>query len=97
MQKLTTAAIAAIGVICVGNVAICSAPRVYFSPGTDCEDQIIKNINGANNIDVAVYSITNHNIRDALIRAHNRGANIRIIADYQQSKGKYSVDRKSVV
>ena len=94
MQKLTTAVISVIGVICITNTAVCSTPRVYFSPGLDCENEIIKNINNANNIDVAVYSITNHNIRDALIAAHKRGANIRIIADYQQSKGKHSVTKE---
>lgn len=65
--------------------------QVYFTPGTDCEDNIIKQIKNAKKMDVAVYSITNERIVNALISAKDRGAKIRIITDRLQSKGKSSL------
>lgn len=64
--------------------------EVFFTPGLDCENAIIKRINNANTIDIAVYSITNPNITDAIIAANKRGANIRVITDKNQSKVKGS-------
>lgn len=65
--------------------------QVYFTPGTDCENNIIAEINHAKKIDIAVYSITNQNIVDAIVDAKARGAKIRVITDRLQSKGKYSL------
>lgn len=65
--------------------------RVYFTPGPDCENNIIAEINQAKKIDIAVYSITNQNVVDAIIDAKERGAKIRIITDRLQSAGKYSL------
>lgn len=65
-------------------------PRVYFSPGPDCENNIIAAISDATRIDIAVYSISNPNIVNALQRAYKRGAVIRIITDRTQARGKYS-------
>ena len=65
-------------------------PRVYFSPGPDCENNIIAAISDATRIDIAVYSISNPNIVNALLDAHKRGAVIRVITDRTQSHGKYS-------
>ena len=48
----------------------------------------------AQQIDIAVYSITNPAIVDAIIDAHNRGIKIRIITDRAQSKGKGSLVAK---
>lgn len=47
---------------------------IYFTPGTDCEDNIIKRINEASRIEIAVYAITNRNIADAIEVAYKRGA-----------------------
>lgn len=65
--------------------------RVYFTPGYDCENNIITEINNAKKIDIAVYSITNQNIVDAIIDAKERGAKVRVITDRLQSAGKYSL------
>lgn len=65
--------------------------RVYFTPGSECENNIIAEINQAKKIDIAVYSITNQNIVDAIIDAKERGAKIRVITDRLQSQGKYSL------
>ena len=64
---------------------------VYFTPGTECEDRIIAEINRATTIDIAVYSITNSKIANAIITAHRRGARIRIITDRTMAGHKSSM------
>ncbi len=75
---------------CVVQNTVPNNVRVYFTPGTDCENNIIREIKNADKIDIAVYSITNENITDAIIAAHKRGANVRIVSDKLQSRGKHS-------
>ena len=65
--------------------------KIFFTPSTDCENNIIERINTSNKIDIAVYSITNPNITNAIIAAHKRGANIRVVTDKTQAKGKKSL------
>ena len=65
--------------------------EIYFTPGSECENNIIAEINQAKKIDIAVYSITNKNIVDAIIDAKERGAKVRVITDRLQSAGKYSL------
>ena len=64
--------------------------EVHFTPGLDCENAIIKRLNNATNIDIAVYSISNQNITNAIISAKKRGAHIRVITDRTQAKVKGS-------
>lgn len=68
--------------------------KVFFTPGTGCERNIIKAINDAQKMDIAVYSITHPDITSALIDAHKRGATIRIVTDRTQAKGKGSLVTK---
>ena len=66
--------------------------RIYFTPGPECENNIVASIDAARNaIDVAVYSITNDKIVDSLINAHNRGVTVRVISDRLQSAGRASL------
>ncbi len=66
--------------------------RIYFTPGPDCENNIVASINNATHaIDVAVYSITNDKIVDALLRAHRRGVRVRVISDRLQAAGRSSL------
>ena len=76
------------------TVAPPSAPahiEAYFTPGTECEDRIIAEINRATTIDIAVYSITNPKIADAIIAAHRRGARVRIVTDRVMAGHKSSM------
>ncbi len=71
-----------------------SAPahiEAYFTPGTECEDRIIAEINRATTIDIAVYSITNPKITNAIIAAHRRGARVRIVTDRTMAGHKSSM------
>lgn len=81
---------------CVNNQTVCTPTgnngiKVFFTPSMDCEKNIVKAIDSANKMDIAVYSITNPTITNSLIAAHKRGAKIRIITDRTQAKGKGSL------
>jgi len=65
--------------------------QTYFTPGADCEKLIIREINNATKIDIAVYSITHPSIGLSIIAAHKNGKSIRIITDRAQAKGKKSL------
>lgn len=66
----------------------------YFTPSADCENRIVAYIDEAKKIDAAVYSIGNDRIVDAMLRAHRRGADVRVVTDRLQSKGKSSLVKK---
>lgn len=67
----------------------------YFCPEDECSKKVIEKINSANkSIYVAMYSFAMGDIADALIAAHNRGVEVKVIFDYSQSKMDYSVDEK---
>ena len=71
-----------------------SAPahiEAYFTPGTECEDRIIAELGRATTIDIAVYSITNPKMANAIIAAHRRGARVRIITDRTMAGHKSSM------
>ena len=71
-----------------------SAPahiEALFTPGTECEDRIIAELGRADKVDIAVYSITNPKIANAIIAAHQRGARVRIITDRTMAGHKSSM------
>ena len=65
--------------------------EAYFTPGTECEARIIAELGRATTIDIAVYSITNPKIADAIIAAHRRGAKVRIVTDRTMAGPKSSM------
>lgn len=65
--------------------------RIYFTPGPDCENNIIAEIEKAKEMDIAVYSITNRKIVDAIMEAHKRGVKVRVITDRGMAGNKYSL------
>lgn len=67
--------------------------QVYFCPEDFCSEQLISQINSANKtIDIAIYSFTHDGIAEAIIGAKNRGVKVRVVFDYLQAAGQYSVD-----
>ena len=73
------------------SVCVLAQTEVFFSPSKKCENGLIELINTAEkNIDVAVYSINNANIVEALKKAHDKGIKIRILTDRLQAAGKSS-------
>jgi phosphatidylserine/phosphatidylglycerophosphate/cardiolipin synthase-like enzyme len=67
------------------------AAEVYFTPSPKCENRIVKAIeNAKKEVLVAVYSINNHKIVDALKAAKQRGIGIKILSDRLQSTQRTS-------
>lgn len=65
---------------------------VCFSPDEDCRPLIEEAINGAQrSILVQAYTLTDRNIADALINAHEDGISVKVITDKVQMKGPYSL------
>jgi phosphatidylserine/phosphatidylglycerophosphate/cardiolipin synthase-like enzyme len=70
---------------------------VYFSLGItpskdkdlSCVNALCSLLDGAKeSAYIAIYSLTEPNILNSLIKAHQRGVDVIIVADYSQSKGK---------
>lgn len=58
---------------------------VYFSPKGGCAQQVINWINRANKtIHILIYSFTLDSIGDALINAHRRGVDVKIVFEKSQ-------------
>lgn len=65
--------------------------EVYFSPSVDCENRIVRAIDESqSNIAVAVYSINNKKIVDALLAAKKRGVKLRVLTDNTQASQRSS-------
>ena len=65
--------------------------EVNFSPGVDCKNAIIENIQQATkSISVCVFTISDNDISDALIAAFQKGINVQIITDDDKTKDKGS-------
>lgn len=76
--------------------------RVYFSPRGGCQDAIEEEIDEAKKyIHVAVYAFTNRFLAQALVRAAQRGVDVKVVLDgkfdeeSEYSKGDY-LKRKGI-
>lgn len=68
-----------------------SGIQAAFCPSPACVTLTASAIDNANErIWVAMYSFTNTDLRDALIRAKNRGVDVKMIVEKQQAGGQYS-------
>ena len=65
--------------------------RVYFSPKGGCTEAVVDTLNKAtNSVLVQAYSFTSVPIAKALVDAHKRGVNIRVILDKSNRTANYS-------
>lgn len=65
--------------------------EVYFSPNGGAAHAIIKRIEGAKkSIDVAMYAFTSSDLAWALVRAHEKGINVRVLLDGDFIKNEHS-------
>ncbi len=68
-----------------------SSLRVTFCPSPECTTLPISVLDAAQNrIHVAMYSFTNEDFSDALIRAHERGVDVKVVVEKQQAGSQYS-------
>lgn len=71
--------------------------EVYFCPQDECADKLIDKVNSAkNSVYIAIYSFTLDDLSSALISAKQRGVEVKVIFDYDQSTNSYSDDEKLV-
>lgn len=70
--------------------------KVYFPSVDNCTDQIVQLIDRANStLKIAIYSFTLEPIANAIIRANDRGVNIKIIIEPTQDT-QYSVSGRLI-
>jgi cardiolipin hydrolase len=56
--------------------------QLAFSPGPDCRKMIMSEIgNSEETLDICVFTISDNQIKDAIISAHHRGIQVRVISD----------------
>lgn len=85
---LVGASIAPLAVFAKNNAAVW---EVCFTPGGKCTELIVHAIASARaTILVQAYSFTSAKIARALVSAHRRGVNVRVILDKSQRTAKYS-------
>jgi phosphatidylserine/phosphatidylglycerophosphate/cardiolipin synthase-like enzyme len=64
--------------------------RAAFSPG-DAQELVLSTITGAEkSILVAAYSFTSRPVAEALVEAHKRGVDVRVVADAKSNGTKYT-------
>lgn len=67
-------------------LAVYAETKSFFTPSSDCENQIIHHINIAQKkVDVAIYSLTHWRIAQSLQQAKQRNVAVRILADKRQA------------
>ena len=65
--------------------------RVFFSPGDDCLRRIVGLLTFAQSkVDICVFTITDDRISDAILEAHRRKVQLRIITDNDKSADRGS-------
>lgn len=68
-----------------------STIQTAFCPSAECTTLPISALDAAQTrVDVAMYSFTNKDFADALIRAHARGVVVRVLVEKQQAGSTYS-------
>jgi len=69
--------------------------RAYFGPGDPMVETVVRLIRGTERrLDVAMFTITDDRIADALVQAHSRGVRVRILTDDDKAYDRGSdIDR----
>ena len=83
-----------IGLLFIFSFNALAKIELYFSLYDDPESIIIKNIDNAEEfINIAMYTFTDREIAQAILRAKDRGVDIKIYLDRSQVNAKYSKSR----
>jgi phosphatidylserine/phosphatidylglycerophosphate/cardiolipin synthase-like enzyme len=78
-----------------GSTSSAERVEVFFCPEENCALQLISQIDSAQeSIYIAIYSFTLDEISEALLRAKERGVEVKVIFDYLQAANAYSEDEK---
>ncbi len=64
---------------------------VYFSPGEDCRRAVVNNLgNATRTIDICVFTISDDQISEAILKAFERGVKVRVISDDNKKEDRGS-------
>jgi len=92
--KFTFIVLLIISLLFIFSFNVLAEVEVYFSLYDDPESIIIKNIDDAKEfISIAMYTFTDREIAQAIIRAKDRGVDIKIYLDRSQVNAEYSKSR----
>jgi len=76
------------------SAAFAESTKVLFSPNGGCQDAVVQEISQAQKtIDIAMYNLTTREISQEIIKAKERGVQIRVFLDQGEGNGKYSKGR----
>ncbi len=68
-----------------------SIAEAHFSPGEDCRRQLLDLLVSAReSIDISVFTISDDRLSDAILAAHKRGVNVRLITDNDKARDQGS-------
>jgi phosphatidylserine/phosphatidylglycerophosphate/cardiolipin synthase-like enzyme len=96
MAKLRLGGCIALGAVvllagCGPQASIPLGVQVYFSPKGGTADAVVRALDqSTNSVLVQAYSFTSAPIAKALVEAHRRGVQVRVILDHSQRTEKYS-------
>ncbi|PVZ63474.1 phospholipase D-like domain-containing protein [Pelagibaculum spongiae] len=67
------------------------SPTVDFSPGQNCLKRLIETLSNARaSLDICVFTISDDRITDAILKAHQRGVQVRVITDNDKANDRGS-------
>jgi mitochondrial cardiolipin hydrolase len=70
----------------LNNTSTPDKSNAFFSPGEECRNAIIRQINSSiNQLKVCVFTISDDTITQALVAAHKKGRQIKVITDNDKS------------
>lgn len=92
-KKLLIKSIIFLSLLLVAETFSAEILGVYFPPYKDAHLPIIKLYDSAEKyIHIAIYSLTKDEFAEALIRAHKRGVEVKVLIDKAQAGNQYSDD-----
>ena len=95
MKKRLSVCLGVFLVLFVINAFAAEILGVYFPPYKDSHVPIIKLYDSAEKyIHLAIYSLTKDEFTEALIKAHKRGVEVKVLIDKAQAGNQYADDEK---
>jgi phosphatidylserine/phosphatidylglycerophosphate/cardiolipin synthase-like enzyme len=90
-KLLAIAALSASLLLPATVAAVAYSVEVAFSPSGSATDLVVHTIESAkNSVRVAAYSFTSKPISMALVAAHNRGIDVRVVVDKSNATARYT-------
>ena len=87
MKRLVLALLFILPVSCLAN----PPPEIAFSPHGGATELVIKTIDSAKtSVRLAAYSFTSAPIAKALVAAHDRGVDVRVVVDKSNATARYT-------